>query len=277
MPGVTARQHGETVYDSIFRFDDALLANAHTFGAAAAAWSSQSSSPSAHSIAAALRVDIPNVDLRKLATVSGNFYGSPRHTGASRSLRDEEGRAVALPLKDYTRHKCFISYHHDDETEVQAFIEEFDHDGDVLISRGIGASMPGDVIDSNNDDYIKSRIRSLYLGDSTVTIVMLGRCTWSRRFVDWEVAGSLRNTATSNRNGLMAITLPSVADLDGRRLPARVDDNVNGEVGFARWWKYPTSTSGLASMIDGAFEARTEKADFVVNSRGLLGSNQFCL
>jgi len=35
VPGVTARQHGETVYNSIFRFDDVLLANTHTFGAAA--------------------------------------------------------------------------------------------------------------------------------------------------------------------------------------------------------------------------------------------------
>jgi lambda repressor-like predicted transcriptional regulator len=35
VPGITARQHGETLYNSIFRFDDVLLANTHTFGAAA--------------------------------------------------------------------------------------------------------------------------------------------------------------------------------------------------------------------------------------------------
>lgn len=35
VPGVTARQHGETLYNSIFRFDDVLLANTHTFGAPA--------------------------------------------------------------------------------------------------------------------------------------------------------------------------------------------------------------------------------------------------
>jgi Domain of unknown function (DUF5919) len=35
LPGVTARQQGETVYNSIFRFDDVVLANTHTFGAAA--------------------------------------------------------------------------------------------------------------------------------------------------------------------------------------------------------------------------------------------------
>jgi len=93
----------------------------------------------------------------------------------------------------------------DDETEVEDFIQTFDHNHDVLISRGIGAGMAGDVIIGSNDaDYIKQRIRTLYLRDSTVTIVIVGQCTSARRFVDWEVAASLRNTSTTARNGLLA-------------------------------------------------------------------------
>ena len=34
-PGVLARMHGSTLYNSIFRFDDTLLANSHMFGAPA--------------------------------------------------------------------------------------------------------------------------------------------------------------------------------------------------------------------------------------------------
>ena len=34
-PGVEARKHGSTLYNSIFRFDDTLLVNPHTIGAAA--------------------------------------------------------------------------------------------------------------------------------------------------------------------------------------------------------------------------------------------------
>lgn len=177
-------------------------------------------------------------------------------------------------LKSYTRHKTFISYHHDDEDEVTSFIDTFDHDKDVLISRGIGASMEGDVIDSDNDDYIKRRIRDLYLRDSTVTLVLVGKQTWGRRFVDWEVAASLRNTSTTSRNGLLAITLPSAADYWDKKLPARVDDNLNASDGYARWLKYPQSASGLASMIDTAFNCRTTHADMVVNSRSLMGRNQ---
>jgi hypothetical protein len=35
VPGVQARQHGATLYASIFRFDEALLANTHVYGACA--------------------------------------------------------------------------------------------------------------------------------------------------------------------------------------------------------------------------------------------------
>ena len=44
--------------------------------------------------------------------------------------------------------------------------------------------MEDDVIDSNNTDYVMQRIRQLYLQDSTVTLVLIGKCTWARRFGD---------------------------------------------------------------------------------------------
>lgn len=71
-------------------------------------------------------------------------------------------------LMEFTRRKCFISYHRSDEDEVQGFIQRFDHDNNVLISRGIGASMAGDIINSNSSDYIMRRVREDYLRDSTV-------------------------------------------------------------------------------------------------------------
>lgn len=181
-----------------------------------------------------------------------------------------------MALGSQTRRKCFISYHHDDESEVQKFIQDFDHDQDVLIARGIGASMSGDIINSNNEDYIKARIRENYLRDTTVTIVLVGKCTWARKFVDWEVAASLRNTATSSRSGLLAITLPSAAEYHGKTLPERVADNVDGEVGYARWWKYPASSMSLAHLIETAYDARTSKSHLVDNARSLRPSNGFC-
>lgn len=178
-----------------------------------------------------------------------------------------------MALATRTRRKCFISYHHADQGEVEQFIQQFDHDQNVFIARGIGASMPGDIINSADDDYIKSKIRASYLRDTTVTVVLVGRDTWRRKFVDWEVAASLRKTPTSLPSGLLAITLPSAAGYAGRQLPERVADNVDGEHGYARWWKYPESTLDLAQVIDTAYELRTSCADLRDNTRSLRSYN----
>jgi hypothetical protein len=191
---------------------------------------------------------------------------------ATTAQRERLLRATERAIRksdDPTRHKCFVSYNADDADEVAEFIETF---GEVFIPRVIGVTEEDDFIDSENIDYVMNRIREKYLQDSTVTIVMIGKCTWARRFVDWELYSSLR----SPRNGLMAVTLPSVADDDSRQLPARLDDNVDGDKGYARWWKYPTGTSQLRGYIDGAFDARTSRADLADNSRSRRQRNAIC-
>jgi MTH538 TIR-like domain (DUF1863) len=182
-------------------------------------------------------------------------------------------RAVAKS-QDPTRHKCFLSYHRDDIDEVEAFIESF---GEVFIPRVLGVTDEDDFIDSTDTDYIMDCIREKYLTDSTVTIVLIGKCTWARRYVDWEVYSTLRNDKSNRRSGLMALTLPSVASDETRKLPARVDDNViNQTSGYARWWKYPASTEGLRSCIEVAFNARGALDHLIVNTRARKLANSAC-
>lgn len=168
---------------------------------------------------------------------------------------------------DPARHKCFVSYHADDADEVIDFLDTFGH---VFIPRVIGVTEEDDFIDSENTDYVMDQIREKYLRDSTVTIAMVGRCTWARRYIDWEIYSSLRPTTTRSRNGLMALTLPSVASDSNRQAPARVSDNISGtnsDAGFARWWKYPTTAGQVQGRIETVFGYRTTRAHLVDNSR----------
>lgn len=190
-------------------------------------------------------------------------------TSRQRLIRVAESAAAK---GDQTRHKCFLSYHASDSDEVADFVEDF---GDVFIPRVIGVSEEDDFIDSDDTDYVMDRIREKYLRDSTVTIVLIGQCTWARRFVDWEVYSSLRNDKLNRRSGLMAVTLRSRADKD-RQLPARVGDNVDDDKLYARWWKYPTSGSSLKNMIQEAFDARTTKAHLINNKRDRRLRNASC-
>ena len=128
------------------------------------------------------------------------------------------------------RHKCFISYHKDDKSAVDEFCDQFEGS---FIRRGI--AMEEDIIDSDDTDYVMRRIRELYLQDSTVTVVLIGRCTWARRFVDWEVQSSLRRPKDGHPNGLVAIQLWE----SYTTLPNRV--NLNVESGYSEFYEYPSS------------------------------------
>jgi hypothetical protein len=184
----------------------------------------------------------------------------------------EAVRKAAAPA----RHKCFISFHHADNDEAVQFITAFE---EVFIPRVLGVSDEDEFIDSFDTDYVMRRIRELYLTDSTVTIVLVGKCTWARRYVDWEVYSSLRNDSANRRSGLMAVSLPSIAAMNGKQLPPRVNDNVfgsNGDEGYARWWKYPSTVESLRSCIDIAFDARLSKGQLVANTRERKVRNSTC-
>jgi len=174
-----------------------------------------------------------------------------------------------------TTHKCFISYHHDDQKYVDDFVKTFDEQKGMFIARALGV-MNQNLIDSTDTDYVMRRIRELYLSDSTVTIVLIGKCTWARRYVDWEIASTLRNDANNKRSGLVAITLPYMAD-KSKELPPRFTDNWNSDgSGYAKWYKYPSSASGLAEIIEEAYEARTTKDNLIDNTRKLMDYNRTC-
>jgi uncharacterized protein (UPF0371 family) len=173
---------------------------------------------------------------------------------------------VAARKADATRHKCFISYHAADVDEVTNFIDDF---GTEFIAKTVGVTDEDDFIDSQNSDYIMDQIRSKYLVDSTVTIVLIGKCTWARRYVDWEIYSSLRDSKLSKVNGLLAIQLPSGVDA---KLQARVSDNIERnadeiDTGYARYNVYPGSKSGLRNLISDAFEARTSRGQLINNTR----------
>lgn len=175
------------------------------------------------------------------------------------------------------RRKVFISYHHDDQDEAEEFIETFDDERKVFIARALGVPMVQDIIDSDDTDYVMRRIRELYLRDSTVTLVLIGKCTWARRYVDWEIQASLRHGKTVTPNGLLGIVLASAGNKPVP--PGRLAENLQGEKsdeGYARWYWYPTRKDTLANCIEDAFEARATRAGLIVNPRERFKYNRTC-
>lgn len=177
------------------------------------------------------------------------------------------------------RHKCFISYHHDDQDEVDDFVSTFDHERDVFIARGLGQEMAQDIINSDDTAYVMRRIRELYLKDSTVTIVLMGQCTWARRYVDWEIQASLRHGSVVTANGLLGIKLPSFPNRNGqypKRLNLNLKQSDDQEDCYARWIDYPFRKDTLANAIDAAFNRRHTHEKWIENPRDRFLNNRSC-
>lgn len=173
---------------------------------------------------------------------------------------------------DTEKRKVFISHYKEDRDEVDSFIDDF---RDVFIPKVLGANDNDEFINSSDTDYVIQRIRDKYLGDSTVTIVLLGSCTHSRRYIDWEIKSSLQQ-GKQLPNGLIGITLPSRNG--SAYLPNRLMANWNAEHKdcYARFREYPSSEERLRQWIEDAYQARTARAKLIDNALPRMRYNSKC-
>ncbi|HCS10006.1 MAG TPA: hypothetical protein DIV40_00990 [Clostridiales bacterium] len=174
-----------------------------------------------------------------------------------------------------TKRRVFISHYKGDRKEVDDFITKFAKEEKVFIPYVLGANDNDDFIDSNNPEYVMTQIRKKYLLDSTVTIVLIGSCTHSRRYIDWELKSSLRQ-GNYTPNGVIGIVLPSQGK--SAFLPPRFEDNWSeGHVDcYARYWTYPKTPQELGTWIEDAYNARTKRAHLINNSQSMMKYNAKC-
>jgi len=148
--------------------------------------------------------------------------------------------------------------------------------GGVFIPKAIGVSDKDDFINSTNTDYVIQRIRDVHIQDSTVTIVLVGDCAHSRRYIDWEIKASLTQGVDRLPNGLIAIQL--LSSVNGADLPARLLKNWNAQHVncFGRYWRYPASREVLRQWIEDAFEAKRTRSKWIQNPQEMMKYNSVC-
>lgn len=105
-----------------------------------------------------------------------------------------------------SKHKVFISYHHKND---QFYKEELLHLNEIYDIFINGSVNTGDIDDSLSNQTIRNTIRDHYLGDSTVTILLVGTETKNRKHVDWEIKSSMINGRINKKSGILVINLPT--------------------------------------------------------------------
>jgi hypothetical protein len=159
-------------------------------------------------------------------------------------------------------HKVFVSYyHHDDEKWRRKWDILF---GDLFINKSVE---PGDIDTDNSAEYIKRLIRENYLEDTSVLVVLIGKNTWSRKHVDWEISAAL-NKKVGGYSGLLGLLLPSHPDFGNKKfnphlIPIRLYDNIHS--GYAKLYDWTEDRRSISQRVARAFDRRITEAIRIVN------------
>lgn len=102
-------------------------------------------------------------------------------------------------------HKTFISFHHENEQDLKdEIIERFG--GEYFINKSVGDE---DIDIELCDDSIMAKIRQDHIADSTVTLILIGKETYNRPFINSEIQASLWG---DNPSGLLGVIRDEVYD-----------------------------------------------------------------
>lgn len=154
------------------------------------------------------------------------------------------------PLAKAVKPKVFVSYHHKDQTYIDAFIKNFTGNYEVFTDCSLD-----EAIESNDLHYVNRTIREEYITGTSVTIVVCGQDTWRRMCVDWEIYSTLYKD-----HALLGVGLPHVQPVqqDGqsiRFIPDRLYANIIS--GYAHWIEWPQNALELSQAIGHAKQRST--------------------
>ena len=153
------------------------------------------------------------------------------------------------------RHKVFISYHHEEDQRYADDLRTFYGESKAVIDKSMYTDLS-----HLQDETILKKIRREHLLDSTVTVVLVGKHTWGRKWVDWELNSSLRPYSDRTVNGLVGVFLPGHSNQE-----FRLTDNI--ESGYALALSWNDVKKDFIDVVHRAFNKRRRR-NLIDNTRG---------
>lgn len=162
------------------------------------------------------------------------------------------------------RRAIFVSYHHDSDQGYydelsRVFADQYEAVRDNSVER---------PFDSDDADYVMRRIRENHISGTSCTIVLCGRETPWRKYVDWEIKATL-----DKQHGLIGINLPtSQRNAQGQSIvPDRLHDNISS--GYAIWVQWADLNQGVAFIRRAIEDANSRSKDLIRNDRPMRSRN----
>ena len=106
------------------------------------------------------------------------------------------------------KHKVFISYYHKDDQCYKDKLLELNKKYDIFDNYSVPEN---DVDDSGKKrESIRKIVRDKYIKDATVLVLLCGRNTRRRKFIDWELHAAMYDTKKNPKMGILVINLPTI-------------------------------------------------------------------
>lgn len=106
------------------------------------------------------------------------------------------------------KHKVFISYYHKDDQCYKDKLLELNKEYNIFDNY----SVPENDVDDNGKtrESIRKIVRDKYIKDATVLVLLCGKNTRRRKFIDWELHAAMYHTKKNPKMGILVINLPTI-------------------------------------------------------------------
>ncbi len=139
------------------------------------------------------------------------------------------------------KRKVFISYHHErDQIWANTFKRLFSSYYKIFYDNSLD-----DEIESSDPEYVNRAIREDYIKGSSITIVLCGKETWKRRYVDWEIRSTLHY-----KHALLGIALPTARRTADNKVIVPTRLHLNVKSGYAHFINWTTNPKSVKNAID---------------------------
>lgn len=125
-------------------------------------------------------------------------------------------------MKSYKipRHKVFVSYQHKNDQKFKDYLIKLDEYNPEKGSKQFifdNRSVDQNGIDDTGmtNEQVRKKIRDDFIKDATVLILLCGRETRERKFVDWELQAAMYENPEKYKLGILVINLPTLNKQNG--------------------------------------------------------------
>jgi hypothetical protein len=168
-----------------------------------------------------------------------------------------------IPSQPVEKPVVFVSYHHGgDQGYYNRFARVFADTYRIIRDNSLRKE-----ISSDDAEYIMRRIREFDLTGTSCTIVLCGRETPLRKFVDWEIKATL-----DKQHGLLGINIPTNSN---KVVPYRFFDNYKSRYAVWLTWEqlFPNQRPNVAALRAAIEDANAKSKELIDNTRLLMCRN----